>query len=73
MNATVTALGAVAWLFVLLLFVGLAQAAARGDTVLRRALAVERERRTVAGGGRSGVGPAAPAGEQLREFLVCVR
>jgi hypothetical protein len=45
MTATVTALGAVAWLFVLLFCVGLAQAAARGDLALRRALAVERERR----------------------------
>lgn len=45
MTAIVTALGAVAWLFFLLLCVGLAQAAARGDLAVRRALAVERERR----------------------------
>jgi hypothetical protein len=44
MTATVTALGAVAGLFVLLLCIGLA-AAARGDLALSRALAGERERR----------------------------
>ena len=43
MIAVITALGAV-WLFFLLLCVGLAQSAARGDMTLRRAVAVERER-----------------------------
>jgi hypothetical protein len=42
---TAAVLGAVAWRFFLLLSVGLAQTAARGDLVLRRAFAVERERR----------------------------
>jgi hypothetical protein len=44
MTAIVTALGAVAWLFFVLLGVGLAQAAARGDLALARALEAERER-----------------------------
>jgi hypothetical protein len=46
MISIVTA-GAVAWLFFLLLCVGLAQAAARGDLAVRRALAAERGRRNL--------------------------
>jgi hypothetical protein len=41
----VTALGATAWLVVVLLCIGLAQAAARGDVAVSRALAAESRRR----------------------------
>jgi hypothetical protein len=47
MTAVVITLGAAVWLISLLLCVGLAQAAARGDLMRRRALAVERARRSM--------------------------
>jgi hypothetical protein len=59
MTATIATLGALAWLFFLLLCVGLTQAAARGDDALRRALAVERERRALEAWGRRHVQRAA--------------
>jgi hypothetical protein len=43
----VVAVGAVAWVCFLLLCLGLAQAAARGDVTLRRALAAENWRRAL--------------------------
>lgn len=44
MAALLLALGAFLWLFLLLLCIGLGQAAARGDVTLRRALAAEQGR-----------------------------
>jgi hypothetical protein len=48
MTAVVIAFGAVVSLFLFLLSVGLARAAALGDLSLRRAMAAERERRVLA-------------------------
>jgi hypothetical protein len=48
MTAVVIAFGAVVWLFLLLLCVGLTRAAALGDLSMRRALAAERGRRLLA-------------------------
>jgi hypothetical protein len=47
-TAIIAAVGAVAWLCFLLLGIGLAQAAARGDETLRRAVAAESRRRVLA-------------------------
>jgi hypothetical protein len=56
MTPVVIAVGAVVWLFLLLLCVGLARAAALGDLSMRRAVAAERSRRV----------PAAERGPHVR-------